>query len=165
MPETTAKPRFQRSADTSLIVTLMGKAEVGELVSYAAIEKILGRNPQTHRQPADSAMRILLNEEGKVFECVANEGFRRLSDTEVVGSTNSIRERQHRLAGKALKRLGTVNMTNLDEDSRRHFLTHSSIQGAMRHATSAKSQKVIESRVNGNSQQLAVAMTLKNLAE
>lgn len=159
------KPRFQRSADTSLIVTLLSRAAVGELVPYSAIEAILGRNPQTHRAPTESALRILLNEDGMVFECVPREGYRRLDDAQIVGSTNSIRERQHRLSRKALRRLAVVDTTKISEEQRRSYYTHLSVQGALQHATAAKSQKSIESKINGATQQLAVAMTLKALAE
>ncbi len=162
---TDTKPRFQRSADTSLIVTLLSRAAVGELVPYSDIEKILGRDPRTHRAPAESAIRILMNEDGRVFECVPKEGYRRLADGEIVDSTNHIRERQYRLAKRATKRLSVVNTANLDDEGRRSYYTHLSIQGALQHVTASKSQKAIAGKVNGSTQQLAVAMTLKALAE
>lgn len=160
-----AKPNFQRSADTSLLVTLFGRAEVGQLVTYAAIREMIGREPSACRPAIYSALRIVYAEQRMVFSNVAKEGYRRLDDTQIVASTSDIRERQHRLSRKALKRLAVVHTDKLGDDVKRDYFTHLSIQGAMQHVTAAKSQKAIASKVNGATQQLAVAMTLKALAE
>lgn len=156
---------FQRSADTSLLVTLFSRAEHGELVTYEQLEGMLGRDPRLHRAAIHSALRIVQNETGKVFECEAKLGYRCLDDAQIVGSTQSIRERQHRLTRKALKRLGVVRTDKLPDDKRTEYYTALSIQGAMHHVTTAKAQAAIASKVNGSTQQLAVAMTLKALSE
>lgn len=160
-----AKPNFQRSADTSLLVTLFGRAAVGDIVTYAAIREMIGRAPDDCRQAIHSALRIVHAEQSMVFANVPKEGYRRLDDEQIVASTADIRERQHRLSRKAVKRLAVVETDKLTEVGKRDYFTHLSIQGALQHVTAAKSQKAIASKVNGATQQLAVTMTLKALAE
>lgn len=159
------KPIFQRSADTSLLVTLFGRATPGQLVTYDEIKEWIGRDPRKDRSAMYSAFRILHHETGAVFASVAGEGYRRLNDGEIVESTHEIRERQYRLSRKACKRLAVVDTEKLSTGQRRDYYANLSLHGAIQHVTSAKSQKAIASKVNGSTQQLAVAMTLKALAE
>lgn len=66
---------------------------------------------------------------------------------------------------EACKRLAVVDAEKLSAGQRRDYYANLSLHGAIQHVTSSKAQKAIASKVNGSTQQLAVAMTLKALAE
>lgn len=161
----TKQPTFVRSADTSLLVTLFSRCEIGDTITYKSIEQTIGRSVQSRRSPVLSALKILEKENGFAFECIPNVGYKRLDDTGKVRSTHSMREKQHRISRRAVRRLSTVNTENLQDSDRRDYYTQLSLQGAMEHATTQRAQKTIAAKVNGGTQQLAIAMTLKALAE
>lgn len=160
--ETEIKKPFTRSADTGLLVTLLGETAEGEICSYTAMNLLLGRDIRGNRSSLHSALRII-EVEGAVFEAVPNRGYRRLPPADTVRSVDGLRGRQHRIARKAMKRLATVQTDKLDDAGRQRYYTHLSIQGAMEAATRAQAVKRIESAVNGSSHQLAIAATLEAL--
>jgi hypothetical protein len=153
---------FQKSADTKVIESVLKEAKVGELVTYAAISKAIGRDVREHASGAlNTARRALQKECNYVFAVEAGEGLRRLSDTQIVDSTVFDRAKMHRAANRSLKKLGTVDFKSLPEDSQKQHVIASAQLGVVALFSGKNASKKIEGNVNGSKETLAIGQTLK----
>ena len=98
------------SIETSMVIALMKKAEIGETIPYDKIFEACGKNPQTTgRGYVQTARTRLLNDDGIVFGCVREVGYKRLSDDEIVDLPEIDRKKIHRTVNRGAKKLTGIN--------------------------------------------------------
>ncbi len=104
------RPIFVASIDTQEIARRLRLTTIGELVTYAELDKLINRSSRRHG--LFTARRELLNE-CIVFAAVANEGVRRLPDEEIVQTGRSVIRKVNRASKRGMRVLSTVNYDQL----------------------------------------------------
>ena len=150
----------EKSADTGKLENLLREVAVGATVSYNDMSKSLGRDVRIFcKGNLSSARRILLNQDGVVFDAIRNVGYKKLNGPETVQIATSGRQKISRAARKVIKQLLTVDYEQLDTTNKRTHLALSSQMGAVSMFAKTATTKKIEAKVEGS--QLAIGETLR----
>jgi hypothetical protein len=72
----------KNGADVNALATALDKLAVGQVISYEELSEAIGRNIQKHRYLLDQALLRLMRGR-KIFGCVKQVGYQRLSDSEI----------------------------------------------------------------------------------
>lgn len=149
--------------ETNLICQKLESIGVGEFIKYTELSKIIGRNIQHDaRHILESARRITQRDKRVLFECVRNEGLRRLNDVGIVGTTSvavtKIRNMSRRGAAKVLCMQDIDALPKNDKDVLNARL---SIMAMVSNVTKAKSIKLIESKVAETQERLPLRKTIE----
>ena len=111
---------------------------VGESLTYAQINALIGRDVQQHRHILNTARNIARREKNMLFDCVHNEGVKRLTDEEII-NINSARPFERI---KSAAKIGVKNIqcaTNLTNDQRITQNATISMLGTIAHFTKSNS--------------------------
>ena len=152
--------QFEKSADTKIIETVLKEAKVGEVITYDAMSKALGRDVRSHAQGAMQTARKTMLDGGIVFGTERNVGLIRLNDVQIVDSTEDDRKRVQRIGKRSLKKLGSVKFELLENDQKRRHTTMAAQLGAIAMFASKSSTTKIESHVKPTAETLAIGETL-----
>lgn len=149
-------PRFQTSLDVKLLSERLRAAKVNDLIGYDELTAILKQDVRSQRgRPKLASARRILEREGMIFECVTNQGVKRLDDEGIVKTGAAAVKRVHRASRRATRRLGCANFDRLSRDSQTKHNVNMSILSFLGTATSETSQKRIEAKVQKTSRALA----------
>lgn len=153
---------FEKSADTLIIENRLRNAVVGEMVSYDELTKLLGRDVRQFCRSSITSARHTLEGESIFFDTVANEGLKRLTESEAVTKTApSYVSRAKSAASRGMRVLQNVQYDNLDDNTKRKHLSTSAQLGAIKLFTSSKATKAIEGKVEQTKTTLPIGETLK----
>lgn len=153
--------RFQKSSDTKIIENVLAEAKVGDVITYEALSKAIGRDVREFAVGAmQSARRSMLSDKRTIFEAVTNVGFKRLADAEIVDASERDRRRVQRASTKAVRKLGCVNFENLSSDKKRSHLIASAQLGAIVMLSGKSAANRIEKRVT-NGTAIPIGETLR----
>lgn len=163
------KPNFERSIDTTLLIDLFAKAEVGELITHEQMNRAIGKTGKANVM-TDTVRAALIKEHDRVLEAVHGEGYKVAEPRTVAsGYVTKQRRKAHNIFHKSMQALGTVHRDSLPSDQdKREYDIKASITAMLEYATSNRSEKkiakAIEARpVNGDAALLATAQTLEAL--
>lgn len=153
---------FQASSDTKFIAQLLAKAEPGGTVTYQELSDAIGRDV---RKFARSALCTALRHqvaEGRVFEAIHNEGYRRLTSEEVI-KTQAAKglSRISRTARRTAQRVQAVDYAKLGDSDKTAHNTQLSILGAVTQMTKPKAMMEVEKAVKTRSETLPIGETLR----
>ena len=151
---------FEKSVDTKVLENVLGEAQVGQTITYEAMSQAIGRDVREHSQASlSTARRGVLKTKGFVFGVERNVGLTRLSDAEIVNSSENDRKRVQRAAKRSLVKLTKVRFETLPEEQKRMHVTYSAQLGAIAMFSSKQASNKIESKAN--SEQMPIGETLK----
>jgi hypothetical protein len=154
--------KFEKSADTKIIESVLAEAKIGETVTYETLSKAIGRDVRTFAFASlRSARHGLLQSKNYVFGVEQNVGLVRLDDDQIVDSTEDDRKRMQRAANRTIKKLGVVDYGKLSEDKKKQHVVASATMGAVALFSGKNAQKRIEQKVTPGTAQLAIGETLK----
>jgi len=149
------------SVKSNLIIGRLDKATVGEVVTYAELNALVGGNVQMReRGNVNTAKRRELRE-GRVWETIANVGIKLMSGPEIVRTSDGSLVRVHRIAYRTAQKLLTVDRVALDETDRikhRARLSHSSVLAEI---TKPKKALLLEAAVAQTERTLLLIETLE----
>ena len=156
------KSSFELSIDTQILIGELMKAEVGDVIEYDALSKVLGRNVRTVAAGnLRSARKIVQRDEEIVFGAIRGIGLKRLGDEAIACSGESSIKRIHRESIRGRKRLETVrNFAALPAEVQVAHNASMSLLGALQQGTRPRTQQRIETRVREVHDKLALAQTL-----
>lgn len=158
----TNKTIAEQAVDTRLLVSLLSKAEIGQTVSYAEMSAQLSRQIDGADSYLQSAIRIVQRDHDKVFSVIRGEGYKCLSDAEIVALGGRLPLRIRRMARKTIKTIAKARdekLTNA-ELIQRNAVT--SMAGVLAHVASDKIMRQLESAVqDGGSKELPIGRTLE----
>lgn len=142
------KLTFQISIESQLVIDELGKAKVGDVVTYDKLTRLLGRDVRTvARGSLTTARRRLQKDSGIVFGTVARVGVRRLSNSETVGVGASYIKRVHSTVRRGVHVVGCADYDALGKDDQVKHNTYLSIFGTLGELTKTKQIEVVEKRV------------------
>ena len=153
--------RYIKSADTSVIENRLRKTEPGDVVTYSELSELLGRDAIVHCRSNIASARHTLVKESIFFDCVTNEGYRRLNSEEAVTASDHYRTRARKAARRGLLHLQNVPFDGLTDESKKKHNTMAAQLGAIELFSSTKSGKKIETAIKDTSHKMAIGETLK----
>jgi|GEM_PF-3330767 len=146
--DTTEKKKctFQPAAESARLKSRLLEMDVDQLISYQEINEIINENPQKPkgRSIVYAALKALRAENQIVFGCVENEGYKRLSDAEIMESSNADIAGIRKRAGRSSNKLECADPGTLSLSQRVTYHAISTVLSFMRASTSAKRIKTIE---------------------
>lgn len=157
------RPTFRASVDAVALHRLMREARVGEVITYAQMTAALRRRVDSSTPELRTAMKMCEREDRMIFGAVRNEGYRRLSDTEIVDASDGQMTRSRKMARRASARLGLVEFDRLPET---HQIKHNaamSIFGLVIASSNAGAVKKVTAAVAKSRRELPMAETIKAL--
>jgi len=151
----------EKSADTKILESVLAETTVGDLVTYEALSKAIGRDVRVFALPSlRSARHGLLKSKNMVFGCEANVGYRRLDDSQIVDSAEQDRVKMKRAANRSIKKLSVVDFDRLPPEKKKQHTVASAQMGAIALFSSKSTTKKITENVNDKTT-LAIGETLK----
>lgn len=164
MPEKNIRPSFELSVDTRLIYQEAVKFKVGDIITYEAVAKIVGRPVDGSFGPLQSALRRARKNEGMEFGSITGVGYKVLSDEEIVASSTRDIERHHRGARRAARKLANVRaFDGLTKESQAKHNAALSIFGVIGAVSTVGAVKKVEIATASAQRELPMAQTLKAL--
>lgn len=161
MTETTKKKGiFAKSADTLIIENRLRSTAVGDLVTYAELSKLLGRDVREFCTSNVHSARNTLVGESIFFDCISNEGYKRLDNNEAANAADHYRDRITSTANRGIRHLRHVPFDDLSDEAKKKHLTVSAQLGAIKLFGSSKASKRIEAAVKDTAP-MAIGETLK----
>ena len=152
---------FQKSADTKILESVLGEANVGDLITYETMSKSIGRDVRLFALPSlRSARQGLLKTKQIVFGVENGVGYRRLDDSQIVDSTEADRRRMKRAANRSIRKLSVVDFDNLTPEKKKQHVVASAQIGAIAMFSGSSATKRISQSVDENKTTIAIGETL-----
>lgn len=152
---------FEKSADTKILESALAEAKVGDLITYEALSRAIGRDVRQFALPSlRSARHGLLKSKNMVFGVETGVGYRRLDDSQIVDSTESDRQKMKRAANRSIKKLGVVNFDKLPPEKKKQHTVAAAQMGAIAMFSSKSTTKRIAANVDASKATLAIGETL-----
>lgn len=156
-------PRFQPSLDVKTLSELLLSAEIGEVVTYEKMTEAIGRNILNSRSTLSSAMRGVQNSHQFVFSCVPTVGYKRLTNSEIVGKGEQFIKHIKRTSKRGAKNLACVQYDELTQDDKTSHNTRMTIFAMVQDNVSTKTTKIIEKMVSDSNAALPSARAAMEL--
>lgn len=154
------KGNFERSIETQLVIDVLLKTEVNDVITYEELSDIINCDIRSNRNCLISARRIVLNENGIVFETVRKIGIKRVDDRTIVDYGSDYGP-VRRFAKRKAKLLSVVNFENLDTDYKIKHNLGMCCAGILSYMTKMKTIKHLSSKIKETDRLLAVNKTLE----
>lgn len=137
------------SVEAKLLYERLVKCEVGDIVPYAELSNIAGRDVrQRARGAMMTARRKVEREDRLVFGVVRSVGVKCLSDSQIIGAQQAKIDHVRRTVSRSSRQLKCVrDYSQLSRDEQIRHNAYLSIAGMIAHSTSGRQVKRIESRV------------------
>lgn len=103
------KPNFEISADTRLLYQVLARVQPGQTVSYARLSEAVGYAVSGSTTHLQSALRMATTNDEAVFDNIRGEGYRRLTDEEIISAATRDTDSLRRKARRAARKLATVS--------------------------------------------------------
>lgn len=156
---------FEISVDAKLLHERLKKVGIDEVISWEDLSEVISRDVRAGGSAygaLTTARRRALVDEGMVFDPVKGKGLKRLSDAEIVETSQAKIDSVRRRSRAALKRLACVqNFNGLPSDKQVKHNVFASIFSAFVMVTKAGPMKKLEDQVAEAQAQLPLAKTLE----
>lgn len=148
------EPTFVAGLDAQEIAKRLRKAAVGEVVTYAELDALIGRSSRAHglRTARNELMR-----ERIVFGAVLNEGVKRLAPSEIVDAGRSVVRKINRASKRGIKTLAAADFESLNAQEQMGHNATMTVLALSASSTSAASVMRIERAVDATKAALPAA--------
>ncbi len=109
------KPMFIRSVDTETLIEFLREHKDDVLVTYAEMNAALHRTGEARPAELSGALKALLNENQMVFETIMAKGIKLMPPADRLNLSKALTNRTRRATRRVLKKLATVNPSEVDE--------------------------------------------------
>lgn len=156
------KPTFIASFDVRSLCNLMANTDIGQILSYEEMSKVIGRDVQTEARGAlVSARRITQRELGYVFGTIYRLGLKRLSDVEIVQTGAQSVVKIHHASRRGADRIANAAPEKLPIESRVQMNTYLSVLAMVHAVSTEKRLKRLEEKVAQAEARLPLERTLE----
>lgn len=140
------KPPFKRAAEVAALVEFFFDQAQGTITTYRQIKEIINEDPQGPKGHSIlyRARQILVREYRIVVDVIPNVGAQRLSDLEIVETSDSGIGKIRRGTERESLKLACANIDILSQEIRTKFFANISLFGALKLATSIGGRRIIE---------------------
>lgn len=151
------QPTFQLSSDSKALIEVLSSAAVGDLISYGSLNKAIGRDVRKFRGSLHSAISVLERQSQRVFSCIPTEGYKRLSDKEIISSADFATRKIRRAARRSARKLACVKFDDLPADQKLAHNARMTIMALVTETTGSSAVKRIELAVADSNAALPAA--------
>jgi hypothetical protein len=156
------KTNAENQRHIDLIFERLRKAAIGDLVTYANLNDLIGGDvTKRDRYKLDHARRIIKGSDQYDFDVVRRVGLKRLNDSEIIGTTAVSRKKIHRAVRRANKRLEPIDVNGLSNEDLIRYSAEVSLTGVLITMTDPRRMKTIRARVTLKNGKLDLQETLK----
>jgi len=156
------KPKFEISIDTRLIYQRLIQTPEGGTVTYAELGEAVSRKVVGADSHLQSAIRRARRDDDMIFDNVMGVGYRRLTPSEIVASSDNDISGVRRKAKKSTEKLFKVtNFEVLTTEEKLKHATNASVFGAIAASLTKKGLAAVEGAVRSVGHEIPVAETLK----
>lgn len=145
----------QLSAETAALIKFLEKAEVGQIITYQAMQEACKADVQANPGHLVTARRTLLKNR-IAFGTIIGIGIKRLDDGEMPDEARTKQDRARRIAKKGLAILNCADMTKLDSETKIRAITTRTVLGFMAGAGSRKTLNLTEQTVRASNGEMKV---------
>jgi len=147
-------PNFQTKdsihVDAAILLSRLMKADPGQVIEYAELTALIGRNVQAEARYIMESARRHARKERIYFGVVTNVGLKRLDDSGKVKAGAGMINKIRRTSRRAAKTLAAVeDFATLPNELKVAHNTALSVYGIITQATGRKMQQRISERVDG----------------
>jgi hypothetical protein len=154
-------PIHEASADTQILYFhLKDHTEKApdEVCTYATLTAAIKRNVQAHARPnLNAARKMAQREDGLVFGVVRNVGLKLVPPEDMHKELGKDRQRAGRAARRGLRKAATVDIMQLTPEARARQIAEATILEVQSQAAKAGTVKRLESKVQPEQRQMAIA--------
>lgn len=157
----------EMSIDTRMLVDHFKAMPTGSTATYQELHALIGRDVQSAaRSNVHSAIRHLLNNDSIVIACVRTVGYKRLADSDILGTGEQAINHIRRSARRGFQKVTAVqDYEALSADEKRRYNTLGSVLAMANHIAKGSSIKKVESKVADSAAMLSIANTLDAFKE
>jgi len=155
------EPTFIASIDVKTICKAFSEAQVGQIITYETLSRLIGRDVQTEaRNVLVSARKITQRELGYVFGTIQGEGLKRLSDIEIVQTGAQTVVKIRRSSRRGVERISNAVPEKLPIEGRVQMNTYLSVLAMLQTSLQNQRIKKLEERVAQAESRLSLDKTL-----
>lgn len=152
----------QMSVDTRMLYERLKECDVGHTIPYQELSKIIGREVTGKaRSVLATARRKAMTTDRMVFACVYKVGVKRLTDVDIVETSEDCVRRVRKASTRAVRRITTVDFAKLPNEAKVKHNTYLSVFGALASFTQSGALKAIEKKIGDSKEALPLAKTLE----
>lgn len=148
-----------RSNDSLLIEHRLRETEIGEMVGYDSLSRIIGRDVLECRHLIDTAKRTLIGE-SIYFECVPGEGYRRIDQSDACKQGSHFTRKVRRTSRRGLRHMRHIKYKELPPELQKQHDTTSLQLAVTALFSSGSAAKRLEG-VNPSQQKVDVSQVTK----
>lgn len=150
------------SIDSKLLYDRLKTLEPETFVSYEELSAVIGRDVQQSAYGnLTTAVKKALTEDHIVLAPVRGKGIKRLTDCEIVSTSDRHFEHVRRTSRKQVRKLGAVDYEQLSKEDKIKHNTNIAIIGLFNHVTSSPAIRKLEESVEKAQAPLAIGKTLE----
>lgn len=155
------KPIAQISVDAQILAKHLASVPEGVLVKYETLNELIKADVQNGaRNILQTARRVVQREENIVFECVKNEGIKRLHPAEIISTGKATIVKIRKTAKRGASKLACADFDRLTKEEKSEFLASTSILGAIHVCAKDRQLKAVTEAVEKQQDKLSFNATL-----
>jgi hypothetical protein len=159
------KPKFELAIDTRLLYQRLVQVQEGETVSYEQLGESVSRKLSGADYHLQSAIRRARRDDDMIFDNIMGVGYRRMTPSEIVASSDNDVSRLRRHAKRSTEKLFKVkDFSRLTNEEKLKHATSASVFGAIAASLTKKGITAVEGAVKMAGHEIPVAETLKLFA-
>lgn len=159
------KPNFEIAIDTRLIYQRLVQVKEGQQITYTELSSTVSRSVAGNCPNLQSALRRARRDDDMVFDNIRGVGYRRLTASEIVASSQNDISGLRRRAKRSTEKLFKVkDFSSLTNDEKLKHATSASIFGAITASLTKKGVGAVEKAVKATGHEIPVAETLRLFA-
>lgn len=151
------------SIDAKVLHDRLKQAQVGEVLTWVDLSKLIGRDVRRHAYGAlNTARKRAQNDDLCVFGTVFKVGLKRLSDTEVVDTGQQVVDKVRRTTRRGVKRLTSVtDFSAMPNESKIKHNAYVSMLGALCDVSTTRRLHQVEKEVATANAAISMVKTLE----
>ena len=148
------KKKQRRNFETQAIINLFADCEPKDTVTYAEMQLKMNCDPQSYngRAYVRSALNVIQDERGFVFDCIENVGYVRLTNEQIATIVpKKMRKRIESGSRRAIQKMECVDLTKLEPSQKQQFfLEHCVLQTVGSVVSESAIKRLSDAQKNGN---------------
>ena len=163
------KKKQRRNFETQAIINLLAECEPKDTVTYAEMQAKMNCDPQgfTGRGYVRSALNVIQDERGFVFDCVENVGYVRLTNEQIATLVpKKMRKRIESVSRRTVAKLECVDIDKLEPSQKQQFfLEHCVMQTVGSVVSESTIKRLSDAQKNNQEQKLSMKDMIGSLAK
>lgn len=144
--------KFELSEETRALIRRGLETQVGDVLSYAELDRIIGADSRLNRHLLYRAFHCLTRDHGIVFGCVEGAGYRHLSAEETVGVVMDCIPKIHRATRRARRkaRVAQESYSALSREKQVELNAAQAMLGSLAHCSAPQFVRASKKHCNDN---------------